>query len=47
MKGLLAYVPKGTHIYMAQHSPIRFLFPRKSKDIENAGKMLEDWRIGK
>ena len=41
VKGLLAYVPKGTHIYMAQHSPIRFLFPRKTKDIENADKMLE------
>jgi glycerophosphoryl diester phosphodiesterase len=41
VKGLLAYVPRGTHIYMAQHSPIRFLFPRKTKDIENAGKMLE------
>ena len=40
VQGLLQYVPKGTHIYMAQHSPIRFVFPRKSKDIVNADKML-------
>ena len=40
VKGLLQYVPKGTHIYMAQHSPIRFVFPRKSKSIKNADKML-------
>lgn len=41
VKGLLEFVPKGTHIYMAQHSPIRFVFEFKSKDIDNAGKMLE------
>lgn len=40
VKGLLALVPKGTHVYMAQHSPIRFFFPRKHQDIENADKML-------
>ena len=40
VKGLLQYVPKGTHIYMAQHSPIRFIFPRKHRDIKNADKML-------
>ena len=41
VKGLLQYVPKGTHVYMAQHSPIRFIFPRKTRDIVNADKMLE------
>lgn len=40
VKGLLAYVPKDTHIFMAQHSPIRFVFPRKNNDIVNADKML-------
>ncbi len=40
VKGLLQYVPKGTHIYMAQHSPIRFVFPRKKQDIVNAAEML-------
>ncbi len=41
VKGLLQYIPKDTHIYMAQHSPIRFIFPRKTRDIENADKMLD------
>ena len=41
VKGLLQQVPKGTHVYMAQHSPIRFVFTRKHRDIENADKMLE------
>ena len=40
VKGLLQYIPKGTHIYMAQHSPIRYSFPRKHNDIVNAGEML-------
>lgn len=40
VKGLLEYVPQGTHIYLAQHSPIRFVFPHKSQDIVNADKML-------
>ena len=40
VKGLLQYVPKGTHIYMAQHSTIRFVFPRKTRNIKNADKML-------
>ena len=37
--GLLAYIPKGTHIYMAQHSPIRFVHEGKSNDIEGAAQM--------
>lgn len=40
VRGLLAYVPRGTHIYMAQHCPIRFAFLSKRKDIENAAEML-------
>lgn len=40
VKGLLAFVPKGTHIYMAQHSPTRFVFPKKHKMIVNAEEML-------
>lgn len=38
--GLLQYVPRGTHLYLAQHSPIRFTFPQKTKEIENSEKML-------
>ena len=38
--GLLAYVPKGTHIFLAQHSPIRFVQEDQCNDIEGAGKML-------
>ena len=38
--GLLKYVPKGTHIYMAQHSPIRFVHEDKNNDIEGAAQML-------
>lgn len=40
VRGLLQYVPQGTHIYMAQHSPIRFYFARKHNDIVNAQEML-------
>ena len=40
VQGLLAYIPKGTHIYMAQHSPTRFTFTKKHKLIENASEML-------
>ena len=40
MAGLLAYVPKGTHIFLAQHSPIRFVQEDQCNDIEGAGKML-------
>lgn len=41
VQGLLQLVPKGTHIYMAQHSPIRLSYPVKNKKIENADRMLE------
>lgn len=40
VRGLLANIPKGTHIYLAQHSPIRFVFSHKNKYIENAQEML-------
>ena len=40
VRGLLEYVPKGTHLYLAQHSPIRFSFLTKSKDIENSAEMI-------
>lgn len=40
VKGLLMYVPKGTHIFLAQHCPLRFIFEIKHKDIEGAGEML-------
>ncbi len=40
VKGLLKYVPKGTHIYMAQHSPMRFILENKHKDIEGVDRML-------
>ena len=38
--GLLKHVPAGTHIYMAQHSPIRFVHENKHADIEGADRML-------
>ena len=41
VRGLLQLVPKGTHIYLAQHSPIRFNFSGKKKDITNADKLLQ------
>jgi len=41
VKGLLKYIPKGTHVYMAQHSPIRFKMAKKHEDIANADKMLD------
>ena len=41
IRGLLQLIPKGTHLYLAQHSPIRFDFGTKKKDITNADKMLE------
>ena len=40
VKGLLAYIPKGTHIFLAQHSPIRFVHEFKHKDIRDADRML-------
>lgn len=40
VQGLLEHIPAGTHIYLAQHSPIRFYFDRKHRDIVNADKML-------
>jgi len=40
MKGLLEYIPKGTHIYLAQHSPMRFVLEAKSMDIGNLDLML-------
>ncbi len=41
VKGLLEHVPEGTHIYLAQHSPMRFAFRNNREDIENAGRMVE------
>ena len=41
VKGLLKLVPKGTHVYLAQHSPIRFDYPGKKNYIENAHELLE------
>ena len=41
VKGLLQYIPKGTHIYMAQHSPIRISWSGNGKgDIQGAGDMI-------
>lgn len=40
VKGLLQYVPKGTHLYMAQHSPIRYVTLSEKQDIVNADEML-------
>lgn len=41
VKGLLQYIPKGTHIYMAQHSPIRISWADNSKgDIQGAEEMI-------
>ena len=40
VEGLLKYVPKGTHLYVAQHSPIRFMHENKSNDIEGAARLL-------
>ena len=41
VEGLLKLIPEGTHIYLAQHSPIRFQLMEKKKDIANADRMLE------
>ncbi len=38
--GLLAHIPQGTHLYIAQHSPLRFVNEGKSKDIEGAAQLL-------
>ncbi|MBO4467048.1 MAG: calcineurin-like phosphoesterase C-terminal domain-containing protein [Bacteroidales bacterium] len=48
VRGLLAFVGKDTHIFMAQHSPIRYTFERKTKDIEGSAEMLsilEGYRV--
>ena len=39
--GLLQFIPKGTHIFVAQHSPIRFVHEMKSNDIVNARRLLD------
>ncbi len=41
VEGLLRFIPEGTHIFMAQHSPIRFLQANRQDDIINADKMEE------
>lgn len=46
VEGLLAYLPAGTHLYIAQHSPLYHWTNRK--DIVGAGrllKMLEPYRV--
>ena len=40
VKGLMKYVPAGTHVLLAQHSPIRFVHENKKNDIESAAAML-------
>ncbi len=40
VKGLLEYVPAGTHIFIAQHSPLRFAFRTAKDDIENAASLV-------
>lgn len=41
VKGLLNLVPADTHIYLAQHSPIRFKEAGRSDSIKGSAEMLE------
>jgi hypothetical protein len=48
VKGLLEYIPEGTHIFIAQHSPIRFLQANRQDTIVNADRMtelLKDYKV--
>jgi len=40
VKGLLRFVPKGTHLFIAQHSPLRIMDETPSRDIVAADQML-------
>ena len=40
VSGLLKLIPKGTHLFIAQHSPLRYWEDNKLYTIEGAGQML-------